>query len=183
MDVTACRITGVLTRSMTQMRSMLDASAVPFIPRQLKNVFCTFGMSGPHVMLPYAGFPHPDVYTSTGFVMTSPPACLLTDFDVLSDKRQLKGSKVSSSWFVSCLTYQLLHPDNVSCIINKNTVHESKYDDDDVSFYNSNASTWTLATPRSTWESLGIAFLILYFRVLLKINNENFFFECLEVTR
>ena len=26
-------------------------------------------------------------------------------------------------------------------------------DDDDVPFYNSNASTWTLATSRSTWES------------------------------
>ena len=26
-------------------------------------------------------------------------------------------------------------------------------DDDDVSFYNSTASTWTLATPRTTWES------------------------------
>ena len=25
--------------------------------------------------------------------------------------------------------------------------------DDDVSFYNSTASTWTLATPRTTWES------------------------------
>ena len=24
--------------------------------------------------------------------------------------------------------------------------------DDDVSFYNSTASTWTLATPRTTWE-------------------------------
>ena len=27
------------------------------------------------------------------------------------------------------------------------------YDDDDVSFYNSTASTWTLATPRTTWKS------------------------------
>ena len=27
------------------------------------------------------------------------------------------------------------------------------YDDDDVSFYNSIASTWTLATPRTTWET------------------------------
>ena len=27
------------------------------------------------------------------------------------------------------------------------------HDDDDVSFYNSTASTWTLATPRTTWES------------------------------
>ena len=26
-------------------------------------------------------------------------------------------------------------------------------DDDDVSFYNNTASTWTLATPRTTWES------------------------------
>ena len=25
--------------------------------------------------------------------------------------------------------------------------------DDDVSFYNSTASTWTLATPRTTWET------------------------------
>ena len=25
-------------------------------------------------------------------------------------------------------------------------------DDDDVSFYNSTASTWTLATPRTTWD-------------------------------
>ena len=27
-------------------------------------------------------------------------------------------------------------------------------DDDDVSFYNSTASTWTLATPRTTRESI-----------------------------
>ena len=27
------------------------------------------------------------------------------------------------------------------------------HDDDNVSFYNSTASTWTLATPRPTWES------------------------------
>ena len=27
-------------------------------------------------------------------------------------------------------------------------------DEDDVSFYNSTASTWTLATPRTTWESV-----------------------------
>ena len=28
-------------------------------------------------------------------------------------------------------------------------------DDDDVSFYNSTAFSWTLATPRTTWELLG----------------------------
>ena len=31
--------------------------------------------------------------------------------------------------------------------------------DDDVSVYNSTASTWTLATPRTTWESIDISFV------------------------
>ena len=31
-------------------------------------------------------------------------------------------------------------------------LRQSCIHDDDVSFYNSTASTWTLATPRTTWE-------------------------------
>ena len=52
--------------------------------------------------------------------------------------------------------HQMKHAHVYACIflggysqIGNATVH----DDDDVSFYNSTASTWTLATPRTTWES------------------------------
>ena len=54
------------------------------------------------------------------------------------------------------------------CLIYAGVVHRSRistgtlwwqkqvlmYAYDDVSFYNSTASTWTLATPRTTWESI-----------------------------
>ena len=36
------------------------------------------------------------------------------------------------------------------CLAFSENVHN---DDDDVSFYNSTTSSWTLATPRTTWES------------------------------
>ena len=42
------------------------------------------------------------------------------------------------------------------CGVAEERLHQGKQsgdDDDDVSFYNSTASTWTLATPRTNWET------------------------------
>ena len=45
-------------------------------------------------------------------------------------------------WIIRCADNSPLHADDD--------------DDDDVSFYNSTASTWTLATPRTTWEFMSL---------------------------
>ena len=50
----------------------------------------------------------------------------------------------------------LLLPSDMAALVAERISNElDRYvqnDDDDVSFYNSTASTWTLATPRTTWE-------------------------------
>ena len=45
------------------------------------------------------------------------------------------------------LSWNVTHDESFSLM---NGLH----DDDDVSFDNGTASTWTLATPRTTWESI-----------------------------
>ena len=75
------------------------------------------------------------------------------------------GCRVVSLAFIPGSVDRIRGLDNkpVLCVVQKGSCapvitfqlnyHLGDDDDDDVSFYNSTASTWTLATPRTTWES------------------------------
>ena len=98
-----------------------------------------------------AGMPEASHFSKAKQVCYLGDVCLLSGVWEMAREHHTHA-RSATPYQIDKFTYSFEHKDVIRLFVYCCTVVRVHYDDDDVSFYNSTASSWTLATPRTTWE-------------------------------